>query len=153
MPNRNKQKGTAFVYEWMYFMMYHYFDNVRSYASIGVADVSSIPPSWSKNKMAVGAQCKNTKKGDYIQPAERKRLEEYSKKFAYLVVEPFKKNRKVYVKLEPWKLDGEILTPDEFLYREYGMFADTLTTYRRNWKNGIKRKKMLNGLNTKKIKN
>ena len=91
MPNYNKLKGTRFEYEWMYFMMYHHFDNVRSYASIGVADVRSIPPRWCKNKLAVAAQCKFTKKGDYINPDERKRLEEYSKKFSYLVVEPLEK--------------------------------------------------------------
>jgi Holliday junction resolvase len=143
LPNRNKQKGTRFEYEWMYFMMYHHFDNVRSYASIGVADVRSVPPVWAKNKMAVAAQCKNTKKGDYITPVERDRLQKYAEKFAYLVVEPFKKNHKVFVKLEPWKLDGEILSPDEFLYREYGIFADSWTKYRSNWNNGIKRKKFL----------
>jgi len=144
MPNYNKLKGTRFEYEWMYFMMYHHFDNVRSYASVGVADVRSIPPRWCKNKMAIGAQCKNTKKGDYINPDERKRLEEYSKKFAYLVVEPFKKDHKVYVKLEPWKLKGKIITPDVFLYKYYGIYADTWKMYRKNWKNGIKRKNFLN---------
>ena len=143
MPNRNKQKGTRFEYEWMYYMMYHHFDNVRSYASVGIADVRSVPPVWAKSPLAVAAQCKNTKKGDYINPDERKRLKEYSDKFSYLVVEPFKKDHKVYVKIEPWELEGKSIPPDQFLYEYYGIFADPWNMYRKNWNSGIKRKKML----------
>ena len=98
----------------MYYLLYHHFDNVRCYASKGVADVRSVPPKWAKSTIALASQCKNTKKGDYIDPAERRRLEAYSKKYSYLVVEPFKMNRTCYVKLEPWKLDGKIITPELF---------------------------------------
>ena len=139
MPNRNKIKGTNFEYEWMYYLLYHHFDNVRSYASIGVADVRSVPPKWAKSTLAIASQCKNTKKNDYIAPAERRRLEAYAKKYAYLVVEPFKMNRTCYVKLEPWKLDGKIMTPEQFLKKYYGIFADTWKRQRTNWKHGIKR--------------
>ena len=124
-------------------MMYHHFDNVSSYASVGIADVRSIPPRFANSTLCVAAQCKNTKKGDYIQPAERGRLKWYSETFSYIVVEPFKKNHMAYVKLEPWKLDGEIITPDEFLFRFFGIYADNWKTYRKNWNDGIKRKKML----------
>ena len=126
----------------MYYMIYHHFDNVRSYASKGIADVRSVPPKWSKNKICVGSQCKNTKKGDYIDPAERRRLKWYSETFHYLVVEPFKRDGVVFVKLEPWKLDGELMYPEDFLYDYFGMEADNWKTYKKNWKNGIKRKKL-----------
>ena len=139
MPNRNKIKGTNFEYEWMYYLLYHHFDNVRSYASIGVADVRSVPPKWAKSTIALASQCKNTKKGDYIDPAERKRLGEYADKYSYFVIEPFKKNRTCYVKLEPWKLDGRIILPEQFLKEFYGMYADSWKRYRANWKRGIKR--------------
>jgi hypothetical protein len=124
-------------------MIYHHFDNVRSYASVGIADVRSIPPRFANSPLCVAAQCKNTKKGDYIVPAERGRLKWYSETFSYVVVEPFKKNHKVYIKLEPWKLKGKIITPDEFLYKFYGIYADDWKTYRKNWNDGIKRKKIL----------
>ena len=127
----------------MYFMIYHHFDNVRSYASVGIADVRSIPPRFANSTLCVAAQCKNTKKGDYIVPAERSRLKWYSETFSYVVVEPFKKNHKVYVKLEPWKLKGKIMTPDAFLFKYFGIYADTWKIYRKNWNSGIKRKKIL----------
>ena len=142
MPNRNKLKGTRFEYDWMYFMIYHHFDNVRSYASIGIADVRSIPPKFCKNQLCVASQCKNTKKGDYIVPDERRRLKWYSETFHYLVIEPFKRDGEVFVKLEPWKLDGELMYPDDFLHEYYGMDADNWKTYRKNCKKGIKRKKL-----------
>lgn len=127
----------------MYFMMYHYFDNVRSYASIGIADVRSIPPRFANSTLCVAAQCKNTKKGEYIVPDERKRLEWYDKTFAYLVVEPFKKKSEVFVKIHPWKLKGKIMTPDAFLFKYFGIYADTWKIYRKNWNSGIRRKKIL----------
>ena len=58
--NPNYKKGTSFEYEWMYYCIYHHFDNVRSYASKGVADVRSIPPKFASNSLALYAQCKNT---------------------------------------------------------------------------------------------
>ena len=123
----------------MYYLLYHHFDYVRSYASIGVADVRSVPPKWAKSTIAIASQCKNSKKNDYIAPAERRRLEEYAKKYSYLVIEPFKMNRTCYVKLEPWKLKGKIITPEQFLKKYYGIFADTWRRQRTNWKHGIKR--------------
>ena len=123
----------------MYYLLYHHFDNVRSYASIGVADVRSVPPKWAKSTIAIASQCKNSKKNDYIAPAERRRLEEYSKKYSYIVIEPFKMNRTCYVKLEPWKLKGKIITPEQFLKKYYGMYADTWRRQRTNWNHGIKR--------------
>ncbi len=131
--NPNYKKGTSFEYEWMYYCIYHHFDNVRSYASKGVADVRSIPPRFANNPLALYAQCKNTKKEDYIDPVERGQLEQCSKDFFCLVVEPFKKNRTCFVKLEPWKLDGEIITPDKFLRDYYGIEADTWKMWRKNW--------------------
>ncbi len=139
MPNKNKLKGTRFEYEWMYYLIYHHFDNVRSYASKGVADVRSVPPRWAKEKLALASQCKNTKKGDYIDPAERRRLKAFNEKFSYITVEPFKLNRTCLVKIEPWSLKGKHLPPDEFLRKFYGINADSWYEYRRNWKRGIKR--------------
>ena len=49
MVNRNYKKGAGFEYEWMYYLIYHHFDNVRSYASKGVADVRSVPQKWAKS--------------------------------------------------------------------------------------------------------
>ena len=139
MVNRNYRKGAGFEYEWMYYLLYHHFDNVRSYASIGVADVRSVPPKWAKSTIAIASQCKNTKKNDYIAPAERRRLEAYSKKYSYIVIEPFKMNRTCYVKMEPWKLKGKIITPEQFLKKYYGIYADTWKRWRTNWHHGIKR--------------
>ena len=98
MPNRNKIKGTNFEYEWMYYLLYHHFDNVRSYASIGVADVRSVPPKWAKSTIAIASQCKNSKKNDYIAPAERRRLEEYSKKYS------------IYTKISNTKIESRHVT-------------------------------------------
>ena len=120
-------------------MIYHHFDNVRSYASKGVADVRSVPPRWAKEKLALASQCKNTKKGDYIDPAERRRLKVFDEMFAYITIEPFKLRRTCLVKLEPWSLKGKIIAPDEFLRKYYGISADSWYEYRRNWKRGIKR--------------
>ena len=89
MVNRNYKKGAGFEYEWMYYLIYHYFDNVRSYASKGVADVRSVPPKEAKSSLVIYAQCKNTKKGDYIDPKERRQLRECQEKFQCLVIEPF----------------------------------------------------------------
>ncbi len=141
--NPNYKKGTSFEYEWMYYCIYHHFDNVRSYASKGVADVRSIPPRFATNSLALYAQCKNTLKEDYVDPEERENLKRCSEKFFCLVVEPFKKDRTCYVKLEPWKLDGEIMTPERFMGKYYGIEADTWKLWRKNWysrNNPIKRK-------------
>ena len=139
MPNKNKIKGTRFEYEWMYYLIYHHFDNVRSYASKGVADVRSVPPRWAKEKLALASQCKNTKKGDYIDPAERGRLKAFNEKYSYKTIEPFKLRRTCLIKLEPWLLKGKIMPPDEFLRKFYGLHADSWYEYRRNWRRGIKR--------------
>jgi hypothetical protein len=141
--NWRYKKGASFEYEWMYYCLYHHFDNVRSYASKGVADVRSIPPKWARNSIALYAQCKNTLKEDYIAPDERDALRECSEKFHCLIVEPFKKNRKCFVKIEPWKLDGKIMTPEKFLKKYYGIEADTWKTWRENWfRKNIKRKRL-----------
>ena len=111
MVNRNYRKGAGFEYEWMYYLIYHHFDNVRSYASKGVADVRSVPPKWAKSPLVIYAQCKNTKKEDYINPKERRELHECQQKFQCLVIEPFKKNRECFVKIKCWELDGESPEP------------------------------------------
>ncbi len=139
--NWRYKKGASFEYEWMYYCIYHHFDNVRSYASKGVADVRSIPPSYAKEPRALYAQCKNTKKEDYIDPVERGQLEKCSQDFLCIVVEPFKKDRKCWIKVEPWKLDGEIMSPDKFMRDYYGIEADTWKIWHKNWyTNNIKRK-------------
>ena len=140
MPNRNKQKGTRFEYEWLYYLLYHHFSNIRSYASIGVADIRSVPPRFAKLNICLASQCKNTKKGDYIDPAERGRLERFSKKYSYIVCEPFKLNRTCYVKLQPWNLKGKIMTPEMFLNIYYGISADPWKIARKNYSSGITRK-------------
>lgn len=139
--NWRYKKGSGFEYEWLYYCLYHHFDNVRSYASKGVADVRSIPPRWANNPIALYAQCKNTLKEDYIAPDERNELEECSKKFFCLVVEPFKRNRTCLVKIEPWKLNGEIMTPEAFLNKYYGLQASTWAEWRKDWyTNKVRRK-------------
>ena len=145
MVNRNYKKGAGFEYEWMYYLTYHYFDNVRSYASKGVADVRSVPPKEAKSPLVIYAQCKNTKKGDYIDPKERRKLRECQEKFQCIVIEPFKKDRECLVKIEPYKLDGEIMKPEVFLKRYYGINADSWKEWRNNWfREGIKRQPINN---------
>lgn len=125
--------------------LYHNFDNIRSYASKGVADIRSIPPKGSKLKIALAIQCKNTKKFDYIDPVERQSLLEFSKKFEYLVIEIFKKDRQAFVKIKPWNLKGKIMKPEEFLKLYYGIEADSWSLWRKNWfREGIKRKPKTN---------
>ena len=141
MVNKNYRKGAGFEYEWMYYLIYHHFDNVRSYASKGVADVRSVPPKWAKSPLVIYAQCKNTKKGDYINPKERRQLHECQQKFQCLVIEPFKKNRECLVKIKCWELDGEIMKPEVFLKKYYGIDADSWKVWRDNWfREGVKRK-------------
>ena len=145
MVNRNYKKGGGFEYEWMYYLIYHYFDNVRSYASKGVADVRSVPPKEAKSPLVIYAQCKNTKKGDYIDPKERRQLRECQEKFQCIVIEPFKKDRECFVKIEPYKLDGEIMKPEVFLKKYYGINADSWKEWRNNWfREGIKRQPINN---------
>lgn len=131
--NWRYKKGASFEYEWMYYCIYHHFDNVRSYASKGVADVRSIPPKFASNSLALYAQCKNTIKEDYIAPDEREALEKCSEDYFCLVIEPFKRNRKCFIKIEPWKLDGKIMSPEKFMADYYGIEADTWKTWRKNW--------------------
>ena len=57
-----------------------------------------------------------------------------------MVVEPCKRKSEIFVTIEPWKLDGELMYPDDFLFEYFGMEADNWKTYRKNWRNGIKRK-------------
>ena len=141
MPNKNKLKGTGFEYDWMYYMIYHHFESFRSYASIGVADVRHVPPIYSVNPVACYAQCKNTKKGDYIAPWERKRLWECQQKYHCLVIEPYKKDRTCFVKIRPWSLKGYSMKPEDFLTKFYGIEADSWSLWRKNWfRNNIKRK-------------
>ena len=139
--NWRYKKGASFEYEWMYYCIYHHFDNVRSYASKGVADVRSIPPKFATESRALYAQCKNTAKEDYIAPDERNELERCSQDYQCIIIEPFKRNRKCLIKVEPWKLDGEIMTPEKFMVDYYGIEADTWKLWRKNWyTNKIKRK-------------
>lgn len=141
MVNWNYRKGASFEYETMYYFLYHGFDNIRSYASKGVADVRAVPPRHAKLRLAIAIQCKNTKNGDYITPKERATLKLFSSKYSYIVIEVFKKDRKAWIKLQPWNLKGKIITPDEFLKTYYGLEADTWADWRKNWfKNKIKRK-------------
>jgi len=141
MVNRNYRKGAGFEYEWMYYLIYHHFDNVRSYASKGVADVRSVPPKWAKSSLVIYAQCKNTKKEDYINPKERRQLHECQQKFQCMVVEPFKRKRECFVKINCWELDGEIMKPEAFLKKYYGIDADSWKVWRDNWfREGVKRK-------------
>lgn len=141
--NWRYKKGSSFEYEWLYYCLYHHFDNVRSYASKGVADVRSIPPRWANNPIALYAQCKNTAKEDYVPPDERNELELCSKKFFCLVVEPFKRDRTCLVKVEPWKLDGEIMTPEAFMEKYYGLKASTWAEWRKDWYTNKVRRKAL----------
>ena len=55
----------------------------------------------------------------------------------------FKKKSEVFVKIHPWKLKGKIMTPDAFLFKYFGIYADTWKIYRKNWNSGIRRKKIL----------
>jgi len=121
--NKNYQKGARFEYQWMWYLIYHGFDNVRSYASKGVCDIRSVPPRTAKVATACGAQCKNQKNADYLSPKERNNLLQFSLKYNYVVCEPFKANRTCYVKLRPWELDGPVMTPEEFLKKVYGINA------------------------------
>jgi len=122
-------------------MLYHGWDNIRSYASKGVADLRAVPPKNSKLKIALAIQCKNTKGGDYITPKEREALKKFAAKYSYIVIEFFKKDRETLVKICPWNLKGKIMTPEYFLKTYYGIDAHSWKEWRSNWyTKGIKRK-------------
>jgi len=119
--NPNYRKGYNFEWEWLWYIKYHGFDPVRSYASKGVCDIRAVPPVEATIQLAMGAQCKNQKKEDYLNPKERTALLNLNLTNHYIICEPFKANRTCFVKMRPWELDGPILTPEEFLSKIYGI--------------------------------
>ena len=121
--NYNYQKGYRFEWEFLWYLKYHSFDPIRSYASKGVCDIRAVPPRTADRSTALGAQCKNQKNADYLSPKERSGLAEFNAKFNYIVIEPFKANNTCYVKVRPWELDGPVMTPDKFLRKIYGIKA------------------------------
>ena len=140
--NKHYQKGYRFEWECMWYLIYNGFDNVRSYASKGVCDIRSIPPRTCTSKTALGIQCKDTKKGQYLVPKERNNLLGLSLQYHYNVVLFFKSNHKVYVKIKPWDLDGGIIMPpEEFLRKIYGMKgAISWREYKERYKTNIRNK-------------
>ena len=121
--NKNYQKGYRFEWEFLWYLKYHSFDPIRSYASKGVCDIRAVPPRSAKITTALGAQCKNQKNGDYLSPKERLQLQNFSNQFNYIIIEPFKANNTCYIKIRPWELHGPVMTPEEFLKKVYGINA------------------------------
>ncbi len=114
-------KGYRFEWEFLWYLKYHSFDPIRSYASKGICDIRAVPPRTAKISTALGVQCKNQKNADYLNPKERLRLLGFNNQFNYIVIEAFKANNTCYIKIRPWELDGPIMTPEEFLNKVYGI--------------------------------
>ena len=113
--------------------LYHNFDNIRSYASKGVADIRSVPPRNAKLNIPIAIQCKNTKNPGYLEPKERNSLGKFSKKYSYIVIMMYKDGRDCKIKLQPWHLNGKVMEPHVFLKTYYGIEADTWKVWRKNW--------------------
>jgi len=132
--NPNYQKGYRFEWEFLWYLKYHGFDPIRSYASKGVCDIRAVPPRSAKISTALGAQCKNQQKEDYLSPKERLQLKDFNEKYSYITIEPFKANRTCYIKLRCWELRGPIMTPENFLKQIYGINAMSWREFKSKYK-------------------
>jgi len=119
MPNTNKIRGSLFEYQikWSLEMLSFYV--IRSYSSIGVADLVATP-SWNSrgNYRPLLIQCKNQKSKDYIRPMESDHLDYLQMINSGLVVVIYKDESKVMVK--EWE-SGIKSTFAEFLLKHYGI--------------------------------
>lgn len=134
MGSKAYQKGARLEYEFMYYLRYHGFDVFRSYASKGHSDLRAVPHKFHVVNTTLYAQCKNTKKADYITPKERMTLYETSQVVSGIMIEPYKIGGECWVRLEPWKLHGDSMSPDAFLSYYYKFDdAHTWKQWKKNW--------------------
>lgn len=130
MPNQMKQKGTAFEYDIKHVLEMLEFHVIRSYSSMGVADLVASPP-WNKNKNSRGLliQAKNQKREDYVSPFERDHLSYLQQINAGIVCIIYKdKKKNIMVNVE-----GNKTTFEVFIAVQYGIkcnFRELLKKFR-----------------------
>ncbi|NIU00406.1 MAG: hypothetical protein GWN01_05540 [Nitrosopumilaceae archaeon] len=131
MGNKNKEKGTRLEYDVMHYLEMIMFYCIRAYSSAGWADLMA-SPSWNPrgNFRCLLIQCKDSKKGDYIEPMERDHLDYLQQINSGLVLLVYKDKSIVYAK--NWET-GETLKIDEFIQKYYGIptkYSEVLKKYK-----------------------
>jgi len=129
MPNRAKEKGTRFEHQISAILRMLGFYVIRSYSSMGVADLLASPP-WNpkKNFRALVIQAKDQKAEDYLSPFERDQFGHTAQYNSGIVCVIYKKNGTIMV-----NYDGERSTLDMFLASQYGIVCksrEVLQRYR-----------------------
>ena len=135
MPNRNKQKGTRFENELRWALQMLHFYVIRAYSSMGVADLVAVPP-WNRlgNGRALLIQCKFTERADYVEPYERRNLDDLVAYSSGRVILAYKIDS--VVRMRDWETK-EDYPFQEFVGRNYDMDGNYRTLLK-NFNNHIK---------------